>query len=402
MEERQQKEMIALQRLIQTTDTPVSGLTTSRALPGQGSAMPSHGYLCQHPAVSASATSSLFSPGVNNAPPLQSLAGCVLLEQESVYPGALPLNLAPLTANLATSTVSSISPLASSTGSTGSLVNMASSSAVSSTSVVSGPSSTSPRPPASGGSPSRQFPLKSGASSPKQHQRAEQQLAHDEMLMRLIHNFGNQDKSSGPAAANHPYHQQSLPITLNQIKEEQEKNKRMFAVGSTGPPPPVSINNSTPAPLTPLIPVSGGNSPSSIRRSSSLTNAVSYAAQHQQVPGGNNANSRPTSAAHPGSRCSAVSGQSVSGTSMANPSASSLCASQVAPIGQPVYSTSLTHSASASKLRILAGPSCQEPVNGGTSQSSMPSSPVHASSSNCNSSHQHRAQSTQSSPTRPL
>lgn len=353
--------------------------------------MPSHGYLCQHPAVSASATSSLFPPGVNNAAPLQSLAGCVLLEQESVCPGALPLNLPPLTANLATSTVSSVSSLVSSTGSTGSLVNIASSSAVSSSTVASGPSSTSPRPPASGGSPSRQFPLKSGTSSPKQQQRAEQQLAHDEMLMRLIHNFGNQDKSSGPTASNHPYHQQSLPITLNQIKEEQEKNKRMFAVGSTGPPPPASINNSTPAPLTPLAPVSGGNSPSSIRRSSSLTNAVSYAAQHHQVPAG----SRPISAAHPGSRCSTVSSQSVSGTSMANPP-------QVSPIGQPVYSTSLTHSASASKLRSLAGPSCQEQVNGGTSQSSMPSSPIHASSSNINSSNQHRAQSTQSSPTRPL
>lgn len=80
---------------------------------------------------------------------------------------------------------------------------------------------------------------------------------NDEYLFRLIHDFTNQQSSNQTNTL------PPQPITLNQIKEEQAKKR----VSST---PPV-VNNG-------VLSVVNCSSPSSIRRSASLTNAVAYGA----------------------------------------------------------------------------------------------------------------------------
>ena len=402
MEERQQQEMIALQRIIQTTPTTNSS-SQGRCLHQYA---PTSTSLAFHKNVSSNATI-VSSHNITNYDHLQSF----------IDHSNQTLNIGPpqsaMNANSATSTVSSISSIGS-TGSTGSSVNINQRASVHSHANSSSSSTASSRPPSgsAGGSPSRQLPPKSGHNSPTKTTHTlsncssttttEHQLINDELLIRMIQNFG-QDKSAQPNTGQTSQQsnviQNPFPITLNQIKEEQDKNKRLFINNV-----PISVPPTSTAPI--MNGVSGGGnipsgSPSSIRRSTSLTNAVAYVAAHSSITASTMTPNNQQNVQQPRQYGPISSGQnmqhphhasSYSGShSMSNhPHQSSSSSSTGSPPPSSVYHQhGLTHSASASQLRNLALQNT--PSNGGNNgngsnvtgqMGSIPSSPIHHSSTN--------------------
>ena len=111
----------------------------------------------------------------------------------------------------------------------------------------------------------------------------QQQLLNDELL-RMIHKFEESKQSLtlanniGPLQLLVSPHQQQQQISLNHIKEEQDKNKRLFILQTTCPAGTSSQTNtgttttSTNVNQHHLTSLSG----STIRRSASLNNAVTY------------------------------------------------------------------------------------------------------------------------------
>ncbi|KAI2803035.1 Wnk2p [Blomia tropicalis] len=377
MEERQQQEMIALQRIIQTTPTTNSS-SQGRCLHQYA---PTSTSLAFHKNVSSSNATIVSSHNITNYDHLQSF----------IDHSNQTLNIGPpqsaMNANSATSTVSSISSIGS-TGSTGSSVNINQRASVHSHANSSSSSTASSRPPSgsAGGSPSRQLPPKSGHNSPTKTTHTlsncssttttEHQLINDELLIRMIQNFG-QDKSAQPNTGQTSQQsnviQNPFPITLNQIKEEQDKNKRLFINNV-----PISVPPTSTAPI--MNGVSGGGnipsgSPSSIRRSTSLTNAVAYVAAHSSMTASTMTPNNQQNVQQPRQYGPISSGQnmqhphhasSYSGShSMSNhPHQSSSSSSTGSPPPSSVYHQhGLTHSASASQLRNLALQNT--PSNGG-------------------------------------
>lgn len=98
---------------------------------------------------------------------------------------------------------------------------------------------------------------------------------NDELLLQLIHNFSQNRGLNPQSNSNQGCGMQApQPITLNQIKEEQQKKR----VSST---PPLIITSGA---VNGSANVTNCTSPSAIRRSASLTNAVAYAMGSAPIP----------------------------------------------------------------------------------------------------------------------
>lgn len=148
------------------------------------------------------------------------------------------------------------------------------------------PSTISAKPPVS--QPPRTTTTGSGNSSPTSSSSrstappaAKVQLFNDEVMLRMLQNFTlntSQHSGGGQGLSSNPQQPTPAPtISLNQIREEQT---RRILYGTNSPSPP-GVNG----PHQPVTGPVNPTSPSSIRRSSSLTNAVAYGAAAGVPPG---------------------------------------------------------------------------------------------------------------------